>query len=212
MNSRLGNTSRSSRGSGRPSYSRYGFIVCFIPVTLKLTLIFQMTQCYAKSYPEISNSDIRVFSDPNSAPTSTVATPWGRWKITETARRTIFFANIVNYYINHNNATGKQLPYYEPLDDELILGMPLPCSHAAWAARDEPEWIIAMQTPPSLPALHHVSRLSPEWDTIPDVTLKTILSKYTKDYILSEFGRSAGFSDSDKLRAFIILCAIEQFA
>ncbi|PVH92467.1 hypothetical protein DM02DRAFT_646904 [Periconia macrospinosa] len=179
---------------------------------LRSPFLLKMTQCYAKSYPQISNSDIRVFSNPNSAPTSTTSSPWGRWEITETARRTVFFANIVNFYINHNNATGKQLPYYEPLDDDLILGMPLPCSHAAWIARDESEWVAAMQTPPSLPALHHISQNSPEWDIIPDFTLKTILSKYTKDYIQSEFGRVAGFNDSDKLRAFIILCATEQFS
>ncbi|PVH91552.1 hypothetical protein DM02DRAFT_636054 [Periconia macrospinosa] len=178
---------------------------------LRSPFLLKMTQCYARSYPQISNPDITVFSNPDSAPTSTISSPWARWKITETARRTVFLANIVNFYINHNNATGKQLPYYEPLDDDLILGMPLPCSHAAWIARDESEWVTAMQTPPPLPALHHVSKNSPEWDTIPDVTLKTILSKYTKDYIHSEFGRIAGFSDSDKLRAFIILCATEQF-
>lgn len=170
-----------------------------------------MTQCYAKSYPEIRNPDIKVFSDPNSAPTSTVSSPWARWRITETARRTIFFANIVNFYINHNNTTGQQLPYYEPLDDELILNMPLPCSHATWVARDEPEWMIAMQTQPSPLVLHFASELSPGRDILPEVTLKTILSKYTKDYILREFGRNIGFGDSDKLRSLIILCASEQF-
>ncbi|KZM27772.1 sequence-specific DNA binding RNA polymerase II transcription factor [Ascochyta rabiei] len=157
-----------------------------------------------KSYPEILNPDLKVFSDPSSAPTSTISSPWARWKITETARRTIFFANIVNYYINHNSTTKQQLPYYEPLDNELILNMPLPCSHAAWVARDEQEWMNAIQTPPSPLALLGQ-------DTLPGVSLKIILSKYTKDYVQRELGGTIGFGNSDQLRSLVILCASEQF-
>ena len=170
-----------------------------------------MTQCYARSYPAIRNPDVKIFSDPSSAPTSTIASSWARWRITETARRTIFFANIVNFYINHNHNTGQQLPYYESLDDDLVLNMPLPCSEAAWTARDEPSWMMSIQTDPSPLALHLASQMSPSGGPLPEVTLKTIFSKYNKDYIQREFGRVVGFGDSDKLRSLIILCACEQF-
>jgi hypothetical protein len=171
-----------------------------------------MTQCYAKLFPEIRNPDIKVFSNPSSAPTSTVASPWARWRITETARRTIFFANIVNFYINHNHSTGKQLPYYEPLDDDLISNMPLPCSDAAWTARDESEWMVTMQVQPSPLALLLAPELTPEQGSILEVTLNTIFSKYTKDFIRREFGGNLGFGNSEKLANLIILCASEQYS
>lgn len=204
INSRLGNTSQRLGVSGRPSSSKYDPALCFVSIERELTPISQMTHCYAQSYPEILNPDVKVFSDPSSAPTSTISSPWARWKITETARRTIFFANIVNYYINHNSTTKQQLPYYEPLDNELILNMPLPCSHAAWVAQDEQEWMNAIQTPPSPLALLGQ-------DTLPGVSLKIILSKYTKDYVQRELGGTIGFGNSDQLRSLVILCASEQF-
>ncbi|KAF1946382.1 hypothetical protein EJ02DRAFT_450483, partial [Clathrospora elynae] len=136
--------------------------------------LLKMTQCYARSYSAIRNPDVEVFSDPNSAPTSAVASSWNRWMITETARRTVFFANIVNFYTNHNHNTGQQLAYYESLDDDLVLNMPLPCSEAAWTARDESSWIVSIRTDPSLLALHLASEMSPSSRPLPEVTLKTL--------------------------------------
>jgi hypothetical protein len=41
--------------------------------------------------------------------------------------------------------------------------------------------------------------------------LKTVFSKFTKEYLQVEIGTSVGFGDSDELRRLIILCASEQF-
>ncbi|KAF2854605.1 hypothetical protein T440DRAFT_504873 [Plenodomus tracheiphilus IPT5] len=178
---------------------------------LRSPFLLKMTHCYARSYPAIRNPDIDVFSDPGSAPTSTIASSWARWRITETARRTVFFANTLNFYINHNHVTGEQLPYYEPLDDDLILNMPLPCSEAAWNARDEPSWMMSMQTNPSPLVLDLAIEMGPSNGPLQEVTLKTMFSRYNREYIQQKFGRNVGFSDSDKRRALILLCACEQF-
>ncbi|KAH8732880.1 hypothetical protein GQ44DRAFT_781578 [Phaeosphaeriaceae sp. PMI808] len=178
---------------------------------LRSPFLLKMIQCYAKSHPAICNPEFNIFSDPSSAPASSIASPWARWRITETARRTIFFANIVNFYIYHNHITGEQLPYYEPLDDELILNMPLPCSETVWTAKDEPGWSISSQTDPSPLASHLASGMSPSGGPLPEVNLKTLFSKFSKEYIQREFVRSVGFNGSDRLRSLIILCACEQF-
>ena len=175
--------------------------------------IDKMTQRYAQSYPALRNPDTQIFSEQNSAPTSTIPSSWARWRTTETARRTIFFANIINLYLNYNHNTGSQLPYYEPLDDDLILNMPLPCSEAVWAARDEASWMMAIQTDPASLALQHASDTTgSSGASLPGVTLKTVFSKYSKDQVQREFGRNVGFGDSEQLRSFIVLCACEQFA
>ncbi|KAK9320898.1 hypothetical protein V1517DRAFT_340336 [Lipomyces orientalis] len=183
------------------------------PDGTKLTFTSQMTESYLGLYHEIRNPDISVFSDPNSAPCRAATSIWARWRITETARRTIFFANILNFYSNRDHSTGKQLPYYEPLNDELILNMPLPCSQAAWLARDEEDWSLAMKRHPP-PTNHLLSDFNSRGrDALSsEIFLKTILSKFTKEDLQVEIGTSVGFADSDELRRLIILCASEQFA
>jgi hypothetical protein len=172
-----------------------------------------MTESYSRSYPELRNPDINVFSDPKSSPCSAATSTWARWRITETARRTIFFANILNFYSNRDHSTGKQMPYYEPLNDELILNMPLPCSQATWLARDEEDWRLAMKSHPSSASHLSSSFNSPGCETLSsEIFLKTIFSKSTKEYLQVEFGKSVGFGDSDELRGLIVLCASEQFA
>lgn len=171
-----------------------------------------MTESYLQSYPEIRNPDINVFSDPKSSPCSAATSAWARWRITETARRTIFFANMINFCGSHDQKTRKQSPYYEPLNDDLILNMPLPCSQAAWFARDEESWRLAMKThPPSANYLLSDFDHSRSEGLYSETLLKTILSKFTKEYLRAEIGTNVGFSDSDELRRFIILCASEQF-
>jgi hypothetical protein len=172
-----------------------------------------MAESYCRFYPEIRNPDVNVFSDPNSSLCSAATTAWARWRITETARRTMFFANIINFYSHYDHKTGNQLPYYEPLNDDLILNMPLPCSQAAWLARDEESWRLAMETRP--PAANH---LASDFDHLgneapfSETFLKTILSKFTKEYLQAEIGTRVGFGDSDELSRLIVLCASEQFA
>jgi hypothetical protein len=172
-----------------------------------------MTQTYSQSYLEIRNPDINVFSDPKSNPCSAATSTWARWRITETARRTVFFANMLNFYSNRNHSTGKQMPYYEPLNDELILNMPLPCSQAAWLAHNEEDWRLAMKR--QQPSASHLSSglSSPGCETLSsEIFLKTIFSKFTKEHLQIEFGKSVGFGDSDELRGLIVLSASEQFA
>ncbi|KAH8585439.1 hypothetical protein B0O99DRAFT_587368 [Bisporella sp. PMI_857] len=175
--------------------------------------LLKMTEIYCRSYPEIRNPDYNVFSDPHSSPCSAATTSWARWRITETARRTVFFANILNFYSNRNHNTGKQLAYYEPLNDDLILNMPLPCSQAAWAARTKEDWKFAMMKHPTS-ASHLLSSFNnPGCEAISsEMFLKNILSQFSKEYLQIEIGTSVGFGNSDELRRLIILCATEQFA
>lgn len=120
---------------------------------------------------------------------------------------------MLNFYSNRDHSTGKQMPYYEPLNDELILNMPLPCSKAAWLARDEEDWRLAMKRYPSSASYLSSGLNSPGCESLSsEIFLKTIFSKFTKEYLQVEFGKSVGFGDSDELRALIVLCASEQFA
>lgn len=171
-----------------------------------------MTECYSKSYPKLRNPNISVFSDPSSLPDSEITSTWSRWRTTETARRTIFFANILNFYTNRDHSTRMQSPYYKPLNDELILNMPLPCKEAAWLARTEEDWSAAMNE--HRPVLNHISSAanSPGYDALSaETSLNAILLKYTKESLQVEVGGNVGFGDSDELRRLIILSAAEQF-
>jgi hypothetical protein len=167
-----------------------------------------MVKTYSQSSPELCSPDINAFSSPGAAPGSGLTISWFRWKITETARRTIFLANIINFLISHDHTTGQQNPYYEPLDDDMILNMPLPCVQAAWAAGSEEEWRLAMQMQPSSLAELQVGL---QGSNPAGITLRALFTQFPRDYLQRGFGQKLGFSDSDKLRNFIILCACEQF-
>jgi hypothetical protein len=172
-----------------------------------------MTKSYARLYPQILSHDPAVFSDPNSAPGTDQDTPWCRWRITETARRMVFLANMVNFFSNIDLTTGKQLAYYDPLDDDLILNMPLPCSQAEWSAQNEEDWQNAVHTrqlqefPQSISsALDGTTR-----EAIAGMTsLSAVFSQCSTDFLQTTLS-SIGFGNSDALRALIILCACEQF-
>lgn len=123
--------------------------------------------------------------------------------------------NVLNFYSNRDHGTGKQMPYYEPFDDELILNMPLPCSHAAWSASCEEDWRAAMLRPPNMPLDPSSSTdvNGPGCGTLAsEILLKNILSSVTREDLQGQLGQSAGFGDSDQLRNLIILCAGEQFS
>lgn len=175
-----------------------------------------MAQCYASSYPELCNNDTNLFSDPNTTPFASIKSPWARWKLMETARRTLFLVNMVNFFSYYDQATGKQLPYYEALDDNLMLNMPLPCSHAAWLARDEYEWRQAMQSQPPSTSINTLSRRLSTHDHDSAMStkdaLKSFLAAFPKDTLQLMLGQNIGFDNSDSLRATIILCGSEQFA
>lgn len=134
-----------------------------------------------------------------------------QWTVSETARRTIFLANIVHFLSNHDPETGRTSPYYEPLDDELILNMPLPCNHALWTARTEQEWRLTME--------YCRTNLSPTIDNHSSAftlmsgcfTLKSLLANFSHDSLRNSISSDLGLGSSDELRCFVILCALKQF-
>lgn len=66
---------------------------------------------------------------------------WRKWIIHESIRRTAFLVNIIN---NLSCRTQKQNPYfYETLDADLVLNMPLPAPDVMWKATSPEEWIAA---------------------------------------------------------------------
>lgn len=66
---------------------------------------------------------------------------WRKWIIHESIRRTVFLVNMIN---NLSCRTQKQNPYfYETLDTDLILNMPLPAPDVMWRATSPEEWIAA---------------------------------------------------------------------
>lgn len=171
-----------------------------------------MIRKYLQHYPDLRNSDVNTFSDPKSSPCGAAVSTWARWRITETARRTIFFANMLNFCSNLDHRTGRLSPYYEALDDDLILDMPLPCNHAAWIARDEDSWILAMRndsTKADQTSVHPTTHGMTPFVTEP--SLKTILSNFRRECLQAQNGTRTGFGDSDELRRLIIFCASEQF-
>jgi hypothetical protein len=118
---------------------------------------------------------------------------------------------MLNFYSNRDSNTGKQLPYYEPMNEDLILNMPLPCSHAAWIARDEEEWNTASKNPRAS-ASNTAGFNNHGSESLSSETLKNILSKFNKETLQAEIGTNVGFGGSDELRQLIILCSCEQFS
>ncbi|GIJ86351.1 hypothetical protein Asppvi_005239 [Aspergillus pseudoviridinutans] len=186
---------------------------------LKSPFLSKMTQCFSRSYLETHDTALLPPADADTdAPDS-----WVKWAVAETARRTIFLANIVNFFSNRDLNCGRQSPYYEPLNDELIMNMPLPCDQALWSARTEDEWRKVAPASPISPGITDAfSTLGATGGAIPvgeqllnhqqQPSLKTLLSKFAKDDLRANCVTNAGFADSNELRSFIILCALEQFA
>ncbi|RDW61718.1 Zn(II)2Cys6 transcription factor domain-containing protein [Aspergillus mulundensis] len=68
---------------------------------------------------------------------------WERWKFAESLRRNIFFANIIN--IVGSRAGKLNGAYFEPLDDEMVLNLPLPAPECMWRACSLREWLGARE-------------------------------------------------------------------
>ncbi|KAF1824292.1 uncharacterized protein K489DRAFT_335554, partial [Dissoconium aciculare CBS 342.82] len=113
---------------------------------LRLPFIRKMAECYAANYPKLNRSDVHAFEEVSSAPDTTNKGPWHRWVITEAARRTLFMLNMANWFSCFDLTTCTQSPYYEPLCDDIVFGLPLPCSDAQWLACNEMEWRTAIQS------------------------------------------------------------------
>ncbi|KAJ6157967.1 hypothetical protein N7470_005559 [Penicillium chermesinum] len=134
------------------------------------------------------------------------------WSVAETARRTIFLANAIHFLSSIDPNTGHTSPYYEPLNDELVLNLPLPCSHALWSARTEQEWQGTeeysqcqgndLQAPEDFATAFYVRPGGQ--------TLNGLLTRFPKQY-LDTFLLGPGFNGSDELRSFVIRCALYQF-
>ncbi|KAL4779647.1 hypothetical protein BJX76DRAFT_351610 [Aspergillus varians] len=68
---------------------------------------------------------------------------WERWKFSESLRRNIFFANIINTL---GARAGKlNSAYFEPLDDEMVLKLSLPAPECMWRACSLREWLEARE-------------------------------------------------------------------
>lgn len=139
---------------------------------------------------------------------------WTDWAVAETARRTMFLANMVNFLSNRNSDTGKQSPYYEPFDSEQILNLTLPCSHALWNARTEAEWRALMQEEAdkgTAQAQNLGAGGIPANEFPANITLQKLLSETNWDEPESNPITELGFTNVDSLRSLIILCAKAQF-
>jgi hypothetical protein len=75
---------------------------------------------------------------------------WERWKFSESIRRNIFFANIIN--ILGARAGKLNGVYFETLDDDVILNLTLPSPECMWRACSLREWLDARE---------HAVRMSP---------------------------------------------------
>ncbi|KAL2834639.1 hypothetical protein BJY01DRAFT_253007 [Aspergillus pseudoustus] len=68
---------------------------------------------------------------------------WERWKFSESIRRNIFFANIIN--ILGARAGKLNGVYFEPLDDDVVLNLTLPAPECMWRACSLREWLDARE-------------------------------------------------------------------
>ncbi|EFQ98569.1 hypothetical protein MGYG_08937 [Nannizzia gypsea CBS 118893] len=82
----------------------------------------------------------RLCSLYKQAVTSDTETDWSRWRFAESLRRCIFFVNLIN--VLAARCRRFHFDYFEPLDDALILQMPLPATEQAWKASNEIQWQI----------------------------------------------------------------------
>jgi hypothetical protein len=177
-----------------------------------------MAECYAANYPKLRCSDVRAFEELSSAPDTTNKGPWHRWVITEAARRTLFMLNMANWFSCYDLTTNTQSPYYEPLCDDIVFGLPLPCSDAQWLAGNEMDWRAAVQSE----ELRHFNGAETGADGVHARRSEYTLSDALKINPVSAFDRHAsigqtrvdaqlgpkpGFANSEQLRNLIILAA-----
>ncbi|KAJ8098544.1 hypothetical protein POJ06DRAFT_257326 [Lipomyces tetrasporus] len=181
----------------------------------KLAFTSQMTERYLRSYPEIRNP-MSMFSQSRIRPHVGQPHQYGpgggspRQQGEYFSSPTFSISTAIVIIVQESNCRTMN---HLMSNDVLILNMPLPCSQAAWLARDEEDWSLAMKRHP--PPTNHLSSgfNSRGRDALSsEIFLKTILSKFTKEDLLVEIGTGVGFVDSDEPRRLIILCASEQFA
>lgn len=168
-----------------------------------------MTRRFCDAHPEIVSALEYIPAASNSFSTPKQPLSWDLWAVAETAQRTIFLANMVNFYANRDPVSKKPSSYYDPLENGLILNMPLPCSNALWTAKSEEQWIDVKRSEMHNYAQHN---LTTEPFNTGQPTLHFLLLNNTKEQLWDRFGASFGIADSDSLRGLIVLAALEQFA
>jgi hypothetical protein len=66
---------------------------------------------------------------------------WNQWKFMESLRRNFFFVHIIN--ILESKARKLNESYFEPLNNNMILKLPLPAPERMWRACSAEEWMLA---------------------------------------------------------------------
>jgi hypothetical protein len=169
-----------------------------------------MTRRFCQSHPEATDPSATMTADAvkRYAPAPSA---WLTWSVGETSRRTVFLAHIVNYFASRDGKTGEVSLYYEPLNDEMIWNMPLPCFPAAWKAQTEQEWLCVLQKEnPDFVVESGSVLLSEVFAHEP--TIKSLMARFTKDHIRSQFSGNMGLQDTESLRNLIVYCALEQLS
>ncbi|KAJ5847228.1 hypothetical protein N7455_011185 [Penicillium solitum] len=66
---------------------------------------------------------------------------WNQWKFMESLRRNFFFVHIINILESKTQKLNEN--YFEPLNDNMILRLPLPAPEQMWRACSAEEWMLA---------------------------------------------------------------------
>lgn len=66
---------------------------------------------------------------------------WNQWKFMESLRRNFFFVHIINILESKTQKLNEN--YFEPLNDNMILSLPLPAPERMWRACSAEEWMLA---------------------------------------------------------------------
>lgn len=171
---------------------------------LRSPFFARMTREFIRSH---SNPESNLISRPNIGDKS-----FTEWGVAETARRTIFLSNIVHFFSNRGLETGEPSLYYEPLDDDFVLNLPLPSTSPLWIARTDKEWKDTAEYQLN-DAFPFESRDISTIGIAPTrLTLNKILKQFSKEELKSwAIHQGVGFEGSDALRNFVILCALEQY-
>lgn len=93
---------------------------------------------------------------------------WKHWTFIETLRRTTFLVHVLNVM---SARLQKQDPFfYEALDHDLVLGMPLPAATPLWEANQEGQWLSVRSNLPQ--SLTTGSIIQQEFATVPETVDK----------------------------------------
>lgn len=171
---------------------------------LKAPFLAKMARTLIRSHMHDLNTDLMSVAMPM------MSQKLEHWAVAETTRRTIFLANIVHFLGHCDPETESPSLYYEPLDDEMILNMPLPSSHVLWTARSEMDWELTMDYCEQNALT--MTDISSSFNVGPGcLNIKQVLESYPRDYLQTLLISNIGVGGSDELRNLIILCALQQF-